>query len=208
MNYLQLAEIAKQSYTSKTGCVNDCEYLTLMDIDGTLIIAVRGTEITSITDIIRDLRFMPRYHSATGWCHGGFLRGARRLAEVFDGDYITQINPHRIIFTGHSLGAAISLLLATIVKDSGLKGVDIKWVGFGSPSPFIGKRYLSFETIAFKNSADIVTTLPRGWLFSYRLNVWKEYILGDTASKNYITDHYMNSYIESLQQHYLVSNLV
>lgn len=104
--------------------------------EGTLFLATRGTDITSLLNVILDARFIPRKDPDVGYIHRGFAAWADLLWE--DVSYALQtLGPQadRIVFCGHSAGGAASNLLAVkaapyLAKIGGQK----PWiVTFGSP---------------------------------------------------------------------------
>lgn len=195
MDLLEICRIAVLSYQEQTDSTAELEYTVECISKEQSVVSIRGTEGNGIIDIltkggwldiIRDLRFIPRYYPGLGWCHGGFLSGAVRL-------FKTMHRPPKdseIIFTGHSLGAAVSLLLAQLYE---LDGYRVKWVGFGCPKPFIGSRELHFTALSVVNGKDIVATLPRGWIFNFQLNATHTLTIGDRKLSNHASSSYYSS---------------
>lgn len=200
MNLLEICKQAVLSYDQQTGCLGELEY-NIKYTKKIMVVSVRGTEASNFMDVllkggwrdvIRDIRFIPRHHKTLGWCHGGFLRGAVKLVEELKRIHI--VKDRTIIFTGHSMGAAVSLLAAHLMFE---EHSNIKWVGFGCPKPFIGHRLILFPAIHVVNGDDIATTSPRGWLFDYQLNVSRTIQLGDTSQNPSIADHAAHEYFRS-----------
>jgi len=89
------------------------------------VLAFRGTDSDDPTDISDDCRVRPENWVAGGKVHEGF---AGALLEIWDG---VQKEPSirkdfRLLFTGHSLGAAMATLAASLQKPAAL-------YTFGSP---------------------------------------------------------------------------
>jgi len=70
-------------------------------------VAFRGTE-GKFSDIITDLRTWPSKVKG-GWCHSGFLDGARQLAPYLSQYLVSAvIKGKQIVFTGHSMGGSLA----------------------------------------------------------------------------------------------------
>lgn len=201
MKLLEICKYAVSAYDKQIGVIGELEY-NIDYVDNTMIVSVRGTEAGGIVDVLlnggwrdvmRDLRFIPRYHKTLDWCHGGFLRGAVALVEKVKKLQIG--NNQDFIFTGHSMGAAVSLLAAHLMYE---ENAYVKWVGFGCPRPYIGEQPTFFTAYNVVNGDDIVTTLPKGWLFDYRLNVLRTIQIGDSFQNPNMKDHSANEYLSSM----------
>jgi pimeloyl-ACP methyl ester carboxylesterase len=94
--------------------------------DATTFIVFRGTEAGKIEDVIADLRTRPVAWSRGGLVHAGFaaayLAIHDRLAELL------AAPPDRLVFVGHSLGAAVATLAASMFQER-----QPTLVTFGSP---------------------------------------------------------------------------
>ena len=78
-------------------------------IDGAWLTVWRGTEITDIRDVGRDFDCLPPYDDRDlGAVHRGFGLGMLSVAEAIDDDLQGLV----VNASGHSLGAAMSLLYA------------------------------------------------------------------------------------------------
>ena len=105
-----------------------------------LYVAFRGTEIEKPGDILTDLDIA--MVSDETWSnvdikfHKGFLERAKDCLEDNLISKITEFNPKRVIFTGHSMGAAISALIyINFVKEQekGQLPYELYNVTFGCP---------------------------------------------------------------------------
>lgn len=201
MNLLEICKLAVLAYGEESGSVGDLEYF-IAEYPECVVISIRGTEASNFMDILaeggwkdilRDIRFIPRYNKVLGWCHGGFLSGAVKIVKEIENLPISKRK--HIVFTGHSLGAAVSLLAAHLMFE---RTPLIKWFGFGCPKPFIGPRETLFPSYNIVNGDDIVTTLPRGWIFDYQLNVPRTIQVGDSFNNQNIKDHSADEYISSM----------
>ena len=120
---------------------------------GVTILAFRGTE-QSVRDFVTDSRFNLVRFGSRGKVHSGFasalapVRGEleRTLAGVTG----------RLVYTGHSLGAALATLCVDLRRPDRL-------VTFGSPRVGNGEFVRSLEGLSFSrhvNCADIVSRVP------------------------------------------------
>ncbi len=197
MQYHQIAQIVAESYHYHAFNINECEGI-IHYLDDVQIVAFRGTEIDAMfsgggwIDVIRDMRILPWYDKDAGWVHSGFLKGARGVAE-FLMDVLEPDKP--VLVTGHSLGAALALMVAVKLEAA---GVDVQeWVGFGSPKVQIGYKDYPFRQVSFKHKADIVPLMPR-LPFYQRSGIHHQ--LGDGCGKPNWNDHAVELYVEVLKQ--------
>ena len=119
MTPLTAVRIAEKAYSKYTFVQNEIEVL-FEPHDKFHVLAFRGTEASSLNaifrqggwrDIIRDLRFIPWYDKRVGWAHSGFLKGAKAV------DRIIVNSPRKeTILIGHSLGGALALIVALMMK--------------------------------------------------------------------------------------------
>lgn len=138
----------------------------------TIYFATRGTDISSLTNIIRDARFLPSFEPGVGFIHRGFLQWADLLWDevaaylVHDG-----FAADRVVFCGHSAGGAASAIMAVrsaaIMKAHGYKKPWLVTVG----SPMVGtwgfSRLVAKVTnhIRVTHNNDPVTHVPIWPLF-------------------------------------------
>lgn len=204
ITHKQLAIAANRSYDAHTFSTHECEVLVEIQHDHQ-VIAIRGTEgaklITGlgIMDVIRDMRFIPWYHPVLGWAHAGFLKGAVR---IFD-DVTQHINKDvPVILTGHSLGAALALLVGVLLKHSGYDVVE--YVGFACPRTFVYNKQrhnknaeVRFPITIYRFENDIVPILPFAFPFYYHHPVELTQ-LGDGSGIPSLLDHGMDNYVEAM----------
>ncbi len=178
--HLRLAKMANRAYRDGTIVAGETECLAEW-VDGELWLALRGTEMAGhkedsfwqrmksrIVDTLNDLRAIPK-RTMIGWVHRGFYcglgGGALGIFHTVNLAYDTSV-PIRV--TGHSKGGGEARLLAAMLASSGYTVLSL--VDFGSPRAMIG-RCLALDKIedvtAYRHGSDLVTTLPRGWLWSY-----------------------------------------
>lgn len=135
--------------------------------EGTLYLATRGTDITSLLNVIFDARFIPKKDPDVGFIHRGFAAWADLLWE--DVSYALQtLGPQadRVVFCGHSAGGAASNLLAVKAAPYliGAGGQKPWVVTFGSPmvgTYFFTRRLAkSVNHIRVTNNNDPVPHVP------------------------------------------------
>lgn len=174
-----LCKTAAEAYESASGSSLECEYLTRSIYDGlpgsAMVVAVRGTEGGGLVsrggwvDMVRNAAALPIYSSLLGeWVHFGFKRGAERVVADLPSQFGWRDVVDRIYFTGHSLGAAMSFVMAELMW---LKGWPVvRWAGFGCPHVYAfggGKKKRSgagtktgYEKVSYRFEGDPITEIP------------------------------------------------
>jgi hypothetical protein len=126
--------------------------------DGTALLAFRGTQPGDVADLSTDLRAnaVPWAESA-GRVHAGFAAAARTLFPQVRG-WIDQRKPDptKMIFTGHSLGAALATLAATVWPTGRLVTLGSPRVGDADFAATLSAANI----VRFVNCCDVVTELP------------------------------------------------
>ena len=124
--------------------------------DSTVVMAFRGTEGDDPHDIGTDINFLPRRWERGGRVHRGFADALNdvwtELAASLPGD------GRRVLYTGHSLGAAMATLAAS------RRPPDMLY-SFGSPMVGNGAFGATLKGVAharFQNCTDIVARIPAG----------------------------------------------
>lgn len=144
------------------------------------VVSFRGTELEDIKDALADAEFLlTDWHDAggrpIGQVHGGFARYAR------DRDIFSRVKAHldrlpldrpaldrmqqghRVLVTGHSLGAALATLMASWMPNAEL-------YTFGSPrvgTPDFVQAVRNRVAARFVDCCDIVTRLPPKAVLNY-----------------------------------------
>lgn len=174
------------SYAHETFSVYGCEVLVAYGAENQTVV-VRGTK--GIVDLVRDIRVLPWFDFDCGWCHSGFLKGGKKISDELD-KYIDKSKP--VIFTGHSLGGAMSLIVAIKMHKKGYKVQG--WTGFASPKLFLLKgRKFKFPVKNFRYEGDIIPMCPS--MYSHDYDTIQ---LGNDRFPN-IIDHDIENYIRALE---------
>jgi hypothetical protein len=118
------------------------------------VVAFRGTDASDPTDLGDDAKFFQTKWPQGGLVHRGFAEALGQILPSLT-EALAQVSG-RILFTGHSLGAALATLLASIRRPDFLYTFGSPRVGdseFVSTLNGLGNR-------RFVNCSDIVTRIP------------------------------------------------
>jgi len=142
--------------------------------DDWIVLAFRGTQVddfcSSVIDWSVDALFLPIPDSHGNLVHAGFLGAIR---EVWD-DVSThlrslqQARRRPLWITGHSLGAALATIAASLCTDKPELGA-VGLVTYGSPrvgDRTFGRR-IKVPVWRFRHNADLVTHVPIGFVFRH-----------------------------------------
>ena len=108
-------------------------------------------------DILRDIRGIPWRDEQLGWCHSGFLKGARKIWP----EMLPMIRGGGVHLTGHSKGAAEMTIIAAMMVVNGFPPASL--TTFGSPRAglgLLGEILKCVPTRRFVNGADCVPSHP------------------------------------------------
>ena len=146
-----------------------------------LVIACRGTQPTEFNDIKADLKAMPVVAETVSRVHRGFKAEVDELWPMISEDLARKTNRDKEVwFCGHSLGAAMTTIMASRCNCD-MEMPDIQEV-YTYGSPRVGWRgYCRSLDVAhhrWVNNNDIVTTVP----------------LKIMGYVHHGTEHYMNAY--------------
>ena len=175
------------------------------------VIAFRGSEETTIADWITDLKFVKQVYPYAGMdkknikVHYGFMEAYKSVRDVVLAE-AKKTKFKRIIFTGHSLGAALAMLAALDVQYN-VPDREIVCYTFGAPkvgNAEFAKSYNKHVPHTFRvvNGDDFVPNLPPG---SY-VHCGQLCAVGQAANNSLldlaakVKAHIPNTYIEVLQQ--------
>lgn len=139
-----------------------------------LCVAIRGTTKDGL-DILRDLRFMPWWFRRVGVVPAGFGKGVRALIEetTFLVDIAEDLKNGTLIIVGHSLGAAMALILTGWLIDLGFH-IAAVFAFEPARAGFFKLMRLQLRTYVFWTwcGIDIVPRVP----FFYRLPMGRNLI--------------------------------
>lgn len=126
----------------------------VVETDKQVYISFRGTMPNKLSNWKKIINFIPRYFMFDLKAHGGFVLYHKQY-ESFVKDYIDSIdNGKEIIFTGHSLGAALaSLYNISYTKTS-------KCICFASPNLLFNSAFNSDSSDSYQAIGDFVTWIP------------------------------------------------
>lgn len=116
--------------------------------DKQIIVAWRGTEPTVGADIATDAKFLPvpcPDIAPVGQCHRGFLEAFKLAQRLFPEDFErlnTLLAGRELFICGHSLGGALTLIQASI-----LKNYNPVIYTYGMPRTFTRNAISSLDTI-------------------------------------------------------------
>ena len=140
-------------------------FMNKRDID----FACRGTQPKQYNEIKADARAFPVVAETIGRVHGGFKGEVDKLWDRIQEDIIREQAKRDVWFTGHSLGAAMSTILASRCRGETTIVNPQELFTFGSPR--VGwASYINnfpFKHYRFVNNADIVPRVPF-YIMGYR----------------------------------------
>lgn len=183
-----------------------------------LVIACRGTEPTQWNDIKADLRAVPVAAETVSRVHKGFKLEVDELWPMIMVDIMKHAAKRKVWFTGHSLGAAMTTIMASRCAE----GADVQEVyTFGSPRVGWRKYCNSLNVVhhRFVNNNDIVARVPLA-IMGYRHHgtehyfnskgklakmTWRDRARGmwdglKKGSIDIIADHSMTQYINCIEK--------
>ncbi len=190
------ARLAQAAYReSPTYCWQDVHALR-RDEDGVPYVSFRGTT-RDLEDWLRDLEVWPERCPHLGWCHAGFLTGARAIEAMLRRELARGGIPP--ILTGHSLGGALALLTGGLLSAHGMAPLAI--ITFGAPRAGFARlrRVLSKLPIEqYRFGEDLVPTLPWAlWPLLRYAHVRAPIAIG-TSTGDALADHHIANYVGAL----------
>ena len=146
-----------ESQTDPKGKGVHC-FLASRDDKQLAIVAFRGTDKDDIRDWGFDLNAIPRDWQRRGKVHSGFAKGLDELLRNQKLGSALESIKCKLLFTGHSLGAAMATLLASLRNAASL-------YTFGSPRVGDADFVATLQGVGnhrFVDCKDLVTHLPKG----------------------------------------------
>jgi hypothetical protein len=126
--------------------------------DGTALLAFRGTRPDDYKDLVTDLRAnLVAWPESAGYVHNGFAIAVRSLRRQIL-EWIKGANPDasKLILTGHSLGAAMATLAATIWRSGWLVTLGSPRVGDAAFTATVRAAHI----VRLVDCCDAVTEVP------------------------------------------------
>src|ERR1700734_4568122 len=126
--------------------------------DGTTLLSFRGTQPDNFQDLIADLRAnLVAWPESAGRVHDGFAVAVRALRPQIL-EWIASAKPelNKLILTGHSLGAAMATLAASIWRPAWLVTIGSPRVGDSAFVETVAAKY----SVRFVDCCDAVTEVP------------------------------------------------
>jgi len=135
--------------------------------DDELMFVFRGTEVSEFADLKADLQFQLLPIGTEGSVHKGFWTALDVVWEDVVADYNELCEERHVVFTGHSLGAALATLAMSKLD---LRTAELYTFG----SPRVGDdifrvtfHYRFRHVYRFRNQNDVVTRHPMA-IWDYR----------------------------------------
>ena len=151
---LRKAGFTREEFISAGGT----ECFVARDIDAKLtVVAFRGT--AGLRDVVTDLMAWRVRWGPGGRVHAGFSAALRRIWPRL----VLSLGGHddgRVLYTGHSLGAALATLAATLIPPHAL-------ITFGSPrvgDAAFRALLANVDVTRLTGCTDVVCAVPPGWL--------------------------------------------
>ena len=119
------------------------------------VVAFPGTDPGCVADWLRDLDAVPVWRDGVGYCHRGFLDGALLVLPWLRG------LPPGLTLTGHSMGGAIAILAAALLRAADVPVAGV--VTFGAPRAggAVVKHLLADIPVRqFRHAGDPVPDVP------------------------------------------------
>lgn len=172
-----------------------------------IIFAFRGT--SSWQDAKTDLNFSlhpPIKQDPNLLLHRGFSAAATSLCEIgflLHDILDNSVDPHHIVFTGHSLGGAIAQTVAILISVSHEVPLDspLHVITFGSPKITDQKNAAAewpFTITMFEMDGDPVPRLPPG-ILGYR-HISQRTLISLPDRGMMTPDHPIEGYIQAIQE--------
>ena len=138
-------------------------FLALDESTKLAILSFRGTDADDPTDIGDDLNILPEDWTAGGKVHTGFAGALMELWPAVEKE-LQKLDDSTLLFTGHSLGAAMATLAASLHLPNSL-------YTFGSPrvgdEAFVAAIEGKLNNHRYVDCCDLVARMPPAGVFGY-----------------------------------------
>jgi hypothetical protein len=126
--------------------------------DGMALLSFRGTQPDDCRNIKKDLEAdLVAWPESAGLVHRGFADAVRALTpQILEWIETSKPDPGKLIFTGHSLGAAMATLAASIWQSAWLVTLGSPRVGDAA----FAETVRTTRIVRFVDCCDVVTRLP------------------------------------------------
>jgi hypothetical protein len=129
--------------------------LALREKDRLAVVAFRGTDAADISDVWYDVDFAPEPWRNGGWVHRGFAHALDKVLPDLH-PVLGSIGPRHLLYTGHSLGAALATLLSSVRRPAALYTFGCPRVGDGE---FVA-GLCGITSYRYQDCCDAVTRVP------------------------------------------------
>lgn len=190
MSPWEYALLAQEAYTAAPdiGRADSASRAIIREVDDGLVVAFPGTDNIPCVEDDLDMRIV----NIPGV--GDVFKGFWDAWDAIASEVLKYTNSRPVIFVGHSLGAAISLMAAADYNSLRLQVLSV-W-GFEPPRVVVGSglRLDGVTMHLYRNGGDVVPLLPSwGSHPTSLINIGKPTLLPNIA------DHYITRVIESLE---------
>lgn len=137
--------------------------------DDGIIVSCRGTEPTEMSDVLADLKAIPKKHPRAGRVHEGFYEYSTRIySQILDTIRSERKNNENVYVVGHSLGGAMAVLIAESLASDGIPVKELRTYG----QPRVGNKKFRQHLegcdigayIRYVNNNDIVPKVPPSFM--------------------------------------------
>jgi hypothetical protein len=192
----QLAEFCLNTYVPPCQIMVGADLAcNIIDTADGIVVAFRGT--VDAEGWARDFDAVPKYNHLVGWCHEGFLNGATALMQRINLPNV----PDPLIFTGHSLGAALAAIVFCLRRASHERADQL--VTFGSPRPgyaALGGFASGLPVREYLRGNDPVPSLPYNWTAFPYVHIREPMIgIGHADLSNAWNCHSIRGYLADLK---------
>ena len=128
------------------------------------VLAFRGTDSEDLSDLLDDANALPRAWGGMGNVHSGF---AKALDEIWEQvlPALATVTGFRLLFTGHSLGAAMATLAASLHLPSVLYTIGSPRVGDTDFVFALAQKNL--DSHRYVDCCDLVARIPPEGMLGY-----------------------------------------